>query len=163
MEMNVATVAVALGMAWMFWHVRRLNDPLDYASLDVGYQPRFSTARFDGLRKYDPITYDAGFAALSEFSRVYQSSFVEEVRPEVVVKHLASCRNVARKEFHALRRWLPNDLPLNRRLLAGIEETDAAMAVAMADIADRFPDVRLQYGAGIISHPTLKGKDDWFP
>lgn len=159
---NRAVVAlVGLGLAWMFSYVRRQNDPQDYASIG-GHQPRFSVARFDAMRQYDSITYDAGFGALSEFSRVYQSSFLDGVEPETIVRQLAVCRNTARKEFHALRRWLPNDIALDRRLLAGIEETDAAMALAMKDLADRFPAIRLQFGAGILVHPTLRAADDVF-
>lgn len=155
-----AVIGLVAGIAWTAWYVRRLNDPMDYLSLHVGYQPRFSMARFEGLRQYDSVTYDAGFAAVTEFSRHYQSSFLDGVIPCAVVDSLARCRNQAQKEFHALRRWLPNDLVLERRLLAGIEETDAAMALAMADVADRFPQVRLRSGAGIIGHPTVKPEGD---
>jgi hypothetical protein len=142
-----ALVAVSIGYH-VFRHVKRRNDPMDYAALDVPYHPQLSTTRFDGLRKYDPVTYDSGIAAMKEFSRQYQSSFLAEVDPTHIVKKMTSSRKKMQREFHALQKWLPNDVHLERNVLAGIEETDARMAHALADVAARFPHVKLLYTAG---------------
>lgn len=112
------------------------------------------------MRAYDPMSYDNGIAAISEFSRTYQSSFLAEMDPANVVRAMFLARRSMSREFHALRSWLPNDAALERRLLAGIEETDVAMAMAMADVATRFPCVKLYYGAGILPHPTVRAHDD---
>jgi hypothetical protein len=145
----------------IFRQVKRRNDPMDYAALDVPYQPQLSTTRFEGLRKYDPVTYDSGIAAMKEFSRQYQSSFLAEVDPTHIVKKMTSSRKKMQREFHALQKWLPNDLHLERNLLAGIDETDARMAQALADVADRFAHVKLMYTAGQAVSVVRAADDDW--
>ena len=77
----LALLAV-LGLgAWAFRYLRRLNDPLDYLSLSVAYEPQLSIARFEGLRQYDALTYDDAMASMREFSRQYQASFLAETDP----------------------------------------------------------------------------------
>jgi hypothetical protein len=152
--------AIAGAAIWALWKISRLNDPMDYASLHVGHEPRISLARFRDVRHYDPVSYDAGIAAVSEFSREYQSSFLAETDPATVVRAMTRSRRAMHREFHAFRQWLPNDAPLERRILAGIEDVDAAMVVALADVAARFPCVKLYYGAGMTTHPTLRAADD---
>ena len=156
----IAALGSCVAIAWAMWYVSRLNDPMDYASLGVPYEPRLSLARFRDLRHYDPVSYDNGVAAISEFSREYQSSFLAESDPAKVVRLMTRTRRAMHREFHALRHWLPNDARLERRLLAGIEETDAAMAIGLADVAARYPCVKLYLGAGIVTHPTLRASDD---
>lgn len=155
-----ALVAVVLGVH-IFTYVKRRNDPMDYAALDVPYQPQLSLARFQGLRKYDPITYDSGIAAMKEFSRQYQSSFLAEVDPIDIVKKMTRSRKTMQREFHALQKWLPNDVHIERNLLAGIDETDARMAHALADVVARFPHVKLLYAAGQAVSVVRAADDDW--
>jgi len=155
-------LGTALG-AWAYAVSKRMNDPLDYASLQVAHEPRISTARFEGLDAIDPVTHAAGTAAVAEFSRQYQASFLAESDPSDVIHKMSLARRRMQREFHALRMWLPNDAALNRRVLAGIEETDAAMALAMADVAARFPEVRLAFGAGIVQQPKVRAVGDvWY-
>ena len=156
----LALLAV-LGLgAWAFRYLRRLNDPLDYLSLSVAYEPQLSIARFEGLRQYDALTYDDAMAAMREFSRQYQASFLAETDPAEVVRGMARARSKMHANFHTLRQWLPNDLPRERRVLAGIEETDARMALAMRDVAKRYPSVALLHGAGILADPSVKAAHD---
>lgn len=159
MRFAVALVTAIVLLA-VFRRVRRLHDPSDYLSLSTGFEPRFPTARFTGFDAYDKVTYDAGMLAMREFSRHYQSSFLAGATPSAVIDAMARCRRDFVREMHALRMWLPNDAPLERRLLAGIEETDAAMAAAMAVVAERFPETKLKHGAGANVRSTLRAKDD---
>ena len=155
---SFAGVAVAI---WTWRSVRRLNDPLDYASLDVRHEPRITTARFWGMEQYDTVSYNAGMAAIREFSRHFQSSHLAEIDVLDVVRAMSRCRRRMHREFHSLRMWLPNDSELNRRLLAGIDETDEAMALSLADVVSRFPETRLVYGAGILG-ATVRSADDFW-
>jgi hypothetical protein len=153
-------IAIFVALVFVFRYVRRLNDPNDYASLHVPYEPRISIARFQGLRDADPLSYDAGIAAIREFSRLFQSSFLHETDPHDVVKKMAHSRQRMHKEFHALRLWLPNDMYRERRLVQGIEEVDDMMARALADVAARFPQVKLYFGAGVLSQAPIRAADD---
>lgn len=154
-----AILAIIVG--WWYLRERRLHDPLDVASYAVQHEPRLDVARFDGLRSYDPLNYDDGIAAIREFSREYQESFLNEPdHPVGNVLAMARCRRRMHKHMHALRMWLPNDSAMERRLLAGIEETDAGMAWAMAELTRRYPGTKLMQGAGILMHPTVRGYDD---
>lgn len=159
--MHAALVlAVVATLYAAFKYISRLHDPDDYLALDVGFEPRISIARFDGFEKYDALSHEAGLFALREFSRHYQSAFLSKADPVAIVSKLARCRRDFVREMHALRMWLPNDAPLERRLLAGIEEADTAMATALAEVAKRYPEVRLAHGAGVLPHPTLRAHDD---
>lgn len=154
-------VAALVAVVYIFNYVKRMNDPMDYAALDVRYTPQLSVSRFQGLRKYDHISYDGGVAAMKEFSRRYQSSFLAEVDPTDIVKKMTASRRTMQREFHSLQKFLPNDLIQERRLLAGIEETDARMAQALAEVAARFPQVALLESAGQ-GVSVFKGiDDDW--
>lgn len=146
---------------FVFRFIQRLNDPNDYLSLDVPYEPRISVARFRGTRQYDPSTYDKGIAAIREFSRLYQSSFLFETNPEHVIEKMSHARQRMQKEFHALRLWLPNDMYLEKRLVQGIEEVDDAMARALTDVTSRFPDVKLSFGAGKAQDRLRAIDDTW--
>jgi hypothetical protein len=159
LKIFMAGAGVALG-AWAYAVSKRANDPLEVASTQVDHEPRISTARFEGLDAIDPVTHGAGVAAIREFSRHYQASFLAESDPAEVLRQMSLARRRMQREFHALRMWLPNDAAANRRVVAGIEETDAAMALAMAEVAARFPRLRLAFGAGILQHPTLRAADD---
>jgi hypothetical protein len=157
----LASLAGIAAIAWIWRSVRRLNDPLDYASLDVRHEPRITTARFWGMHTYDAVSHEAGIAAIEEFSRLFQSSHLAEVDPLDVVRQMSRCRRRMHREFHSLRMWLPNDSDLERRLLAGIDETDEAMALSLADITHRFPETRLVYGAGMLGATVRSAGDTW--
>lgn len=157
----ILLVAIAVIFYFVFRYIQRLNDPNDYLSLDVPYEPRISISRFRGTREFDPVSYDAGIAAIREFSRLYQSSFLFETNPENVVKKMSHARQRMQKQFHALRLWLPNDMYLERRLVQGIEEVDDAMARALSDVASRFPDVKLYLGAGKTQDRVRAFDDTW--
>lgn len=159
MDLRIVAVGVAVLM-FILKGVRRSNDPLDYASLAVHHEPRISIARFIGLDVYDRISHASGIASITEFSRVYQSSFLAETDAMTVLRDMSRCRLKMHREFHALRLWLPNDAALEHRILAGIEETDAAMALAMKDVTARFPNTKLAFGAGVLGHPTLRSDTD---
>ena len=157
----VASLAGAAVAIWAWRSVRRLNDPLDYASLGVRHEPRITTARFWGMDTYDKVSHGAGIAAIEEFSRLFQSSHLAEVDALDVVRQMSRCRRRMHREFHSLRMWLPNDSDLERRLLAGIDETDEAMAISLADITHRFPETRLVYGAGMLGATVRPTGDTW--
>ena len=159
MDLRVLAIGVAVLM-YVLKSVRRSNDPLDYASLDARHEPRISVARFADLEVYDRVSHASGIASITEFSRVYQSSFLAETDAMTVLRDMSRCRLKMHREFHALRLWLPNDAALEHRILAGIAETDAAMALAMKDVTARFPNTKLAFGAGVISHPTIRSDTD---
>lgn len=150
---------VIVAVYYIYMYIRRINDPLDYRSLHVPYEPRFSTHYFKGMDLYDPISYADALHAIQEFSRLYQSSFLQEINPSDVIRRMAQQRRLMHRYLHALRRYLPNDKHVERRLLLGLEHTDGGMAHAMSDVTQRFPDVLLSYGAGI-QHDTIRSVDD---
>jgi hypothetical protein len=151
-----------LGVLWLvIGHVRRLHDPLDYAAWRVKYQPRLSTLYFKDMRVYDPLSYDDLLHTMTEFSRLYQSSFLAELRPADVVLDMAKQRRLMHRHAHVLRSYLPNDLRLEKRLILGIEHTDGAMAYGLADIATRFPEVALLYEAGRVDREVRAVDDVW--
>jgi len=158
--MKIALVIAFAVVAWFYQASKRLSDPLDEASLGVGHEPRISTVRFHEFSKIDPVSYGSGIAAVKEFSRQYQATFLAGADVQKSVRDMSRSRRRMQREFHALRMWLPNDAPAERRLLAGIEETDAAMALALSEVADRFPEVSLLFGAGILAHPVLRAAGD---
>jgi hypothetical protein len=158
--MIVAAVIVIV-LYFAFRYVRRMNDPNDYLSLNVPYEPRISISRFGGTRQFDPVSYDAGIAAIREFSRLYQSSFLFETDPADVVKKMSHARQRMHKEFHALRLWLPNDLHVEKRVVQGIEEVDDMMARALTDVTSRFPQVKLYFGAGKSQAHVRAYDDTW--
>lgn len=161
MNQYIVYVIVLVIGVYTFKYIKRLNDPNDYLSLNVPYEPRISVARFQGLRSFDTSTYDAGIAAIREFSRLYQSSFLFETNPADVVKKMSHSRQRMHKEFHALRLWLPNDMQAEKRLVQGIEEVDDMMARALVDVTARFPEVKLYFGAGKSQAHVRAYDDTW--
>jgi hypothetical protein len=159
--MKIVALLIVVAAAWYgASRIKRLHDPNDYASYYVRHEPRISTAKFEGLHAVDPVSHAAGIAAIREFSRQYQQSFLAETDPERIVRDMSRSRMRMNREFHALRMWLPNDAVAERQLVSGIEETDAAMALAMADLAARFPSVKLAHGAGILASPVVRAAED---
>lgn len=156
--------ALALG-AWavshMFLYIQRLNDPLDYLSLYVSHQPKFSLRYFDGMDAYDPVSYADAMHAIREFSRVYQTSFLADIDPLRATRRMAQQRRLLHRHLHTLRHYLPNDIQLTRRLLVGLEHTDGGMAACMDDVSRRFPEVRLAYGAGVLQQGPRAVDDTW--
>ncbi len=157
---RIAVVSALAGIVWYAFRVKRMNDPRDYASIDVAHEPRISTVRFQEFELVDPVSYAAGTAAVQEFSRLFQETFRAKVSMAIVLTKMAHARQRMHREFHALRMWLPNDAAAERRLIAGIEETDAAMALAMYNVVRREPSVTLLHGAGILADPTVRAAGD---
>jgi len=139
--------------------ISRLNDPLGY--VNTQYNPHFQTTYFEGTRDFDPASYDDAMHAIAEFSRLYQTSFLKETDPATVVKHMSKQRRLMHRHIHTLRQYFPNELRLEKRVLLGLESTDGGMAWCLADVAERFPRVRLLYSAGI-QHDTVRSVDDFW-
>lgn len=157
---RVVYFCLGLVCVWhIYRYIQRLNDPLDYLSLHVPYEPRFSLHYFKGMDAYDPVSYTDALHAIQEFSRLYQSSFLQEIDPHDVIKRMAQQRRLMHRYMHSLRQYLPNDLHLERRLLLGVEVTDGGMAHSMSDVTQRFPDVSLSYAAGM-QHDIIRSVDD---
>lgn len=155
----LAAAAVAAG-AW--YATRTAADPNATSGAEAAFEPLISLARFRPHADVDPISYGAGAAHVHEFSRQYQVSFTGGCDPHAVVHRLSRARLGMQREFHALRMWLENDARKERAVLQGISETDATMAIAMADVARRFPEVRLAHGAGAAEPgPVRAAGDSW--
>ena len=146
-------------------HIGRRHDPLDYAAWNVKYEPRLSTLYFEGMREFDALSYDDLIHAIKEFSRLYQTTFLQENYPDdrirEVVKDMAIQRRLMHRNAHVLRGFLPNDLRLEKRLILGIEHTDGGMASALTDVVSRFPVAKLYYEAGVRSTRVRPVDDVW--
>lgn len=156
-----AAVYVLLGIVLvrLTRYLQRRNDPLDY--LGTAHQPQLSISRFEDLKSYDPLSYQAAVNAIREFSRLYQSSFLADARAMDVLRCMALAKRRMHKELHTLRQWLPNDARMERRVLAAIEELDGRMALAMAEVTERFPETKLAYGAGRVPDVVRAADDIW--
>jgi hypothetical protein len=147
--MQVLTPAVALAAVALWWYfdrLRRSNDVRDLlATTAVRFEPRLSEVRMREFADTDRLTHGAAVDAMREFSRLYQESFVPTYARSAasLVTRMQDWRAVFVREMHALRMWLPNDLPKERRLLAAIEETDAAMELAVQDVSGRLKGTAL--------------------
>lgn len=153
----------AAAAAGVWYASRSAADPFAIPGADLpAFEPLISLARFRPHADVDPISYGAGAAHVHEFSRQYQVSFTGGCDPHAVVRRLSRARLGMQREFHALRMWLENDARKERAVLQGISETDATMAIAMADVARRFPEVRLAHGAGAAEPgPVRAAGDSW--
>jgi len=159
---TLAAILVVGVLAWfLVRYLRRLHDPLDYAAWNVTYQPQLSIRYFEGMRHYDPLSYDDLVHAMKEFSRLYQSSFLTELRPADVVRDMAKQRRLVHRHAHVLRSFLPNDLRLEKRVILGIEHTDGAIASALEDVVSRYPEVALLYEAGKVDRHVRATDDSW--
>jgi hypothetical protein len=159
----LATALVVWVVLWV-GKMRRAHDPDDYAALATDFEPRISVVRFRPFASVDPVTHDAGVAAVREFSRLYQSTYAHNTDGHSVpnaLRGMALARGTARREFHELRMRLPNDAHADRAVLQGIVETDAAMAEAMAELSRRVPECRLMHGAGIVQDVVRAAGDTW--
>lgn len=151
-----------MGVCWLvIRYIRRFHDPLDYRAWDVKYQPVLSILYFKNMRAFDPLSYDDLVHAMREFSRLYQSTFLVEVQPAEVIRDMAKQRRLVHRHAHVLRGYLPNTLRLEKRLLLGLEHTDGAMEYALADVARRYPEVRLLYGAGKVDRQVRAADEAW--
>ena len=159
-------IIFAIGcLVYVVKHVRRSHDPLDYAAWNVKFEPRLSTLYFEGMRKFDSLSYDDLTHAIREFSRLYQTTFLQENYPDErirqVVKDMTIQRRLMHRNAHVLRVFIPNDLRLEKRLILGIEHTDGGMASALADVVSRFPVAKLYYEAGVRSTGVRAVDDVW--
>lgn len=151
---------VALVVLILAWSARRRRDPTEFTTL--AFEPRISVARFAGYRDVDPVDYDDAIAAVLEFSRLYQTTHLEGCDIAKTVKLMDAARRSFCRNMRRVRFWMPNSAADETQLLAGIAETDAAMARTLADVAQRFPQVRLLYGAGLTPDPFLRSVDDYW-
>ena len=154
-------VFLIVGIGYVIRVAHRRHDPLDYAAWNVAYEPRMSVLYFEGMRQYDPLSYDDLVHSIKDYSRLYQTTFLSESRIHEVVKDMAIQRRLMHRHAHTLRHHLPNSLHLEKRVLLGIEHTDGAMASMLADTAQRFPEIRLLYGAGMKQAPIRAADDVW--
>lgn len=159
MRMTVVWIVVIVTVVFAARRIRQLNDPLGY--VNTRYNPHFQTTYFDGTREFDRISYDDAMHAIAEFSRLYQTSFLKETDPAVVIKHMSTQRRLMHRHIHTLRHYFPNDLLLDKRVLLGLESIDGGMAWCIADVARRYPHTRLLYGAGIQHNPVRSVDDFW--
>lgn len=125
------------GLWTYFTKLRQLNDVRAYHDKAVPYYPQLSTARLDEFATHDLWTHGRAVAAMKEFSRLYQESYLGDTEAATLLRRMQEMRATAMREMHALRLWIPNDLGKDRRMLACIEETDAAMVTALREVADR--------------------------
>jgi hypothetical protein len=132
----------ALVGAWHYvtW-ARRAHDVRSYHDAHVPYHPHLSTARLEAYAVYDRWTHGNAVEAMREFSRLYQESFLQDADPYDLADRMHARRIVTSREIHALRLWLPNDLPKERQLIAYAEEIDATMRAAVEEMYQR-RDVR---------------------
>ena len=139
--MVAAMMLGGYGVWWYYTKVQTMNDVRAYQDTPVMYQPVLSTARLDEFQTYDPVSHTRALQSMREFSRLYQESFLADADALDILARMHTMRSQTTRELHALRHWLPNDLALDRRLLACIEETDSAMVTALREVSDR-RDVR---------------------
>ena len=158
---RVVFTALVIWVVLWVGKMRRAHDPDDYAALATDFEPRISVVRFRPFASVDPVTHDAGVAAVREFSRLYQSTHAHGTDVPGALRGMALARGTARREFHELRMRLPNDAHADRAVLQGIVETDAAMAEAMAELSRRVPECRLMHGAGIVQDVVRAAGDTW--
>lgn len=157
--MVLVSAAALYGVLQGVRHIQRRTDPMSYDA--TTFNPVFSTLYFDGLREFDPVSYDDAMHTLTEFSRLYQSSFLVHQDTRRIVEHMHRQRRLFHRYIHTLRQYLPNDLLMEKRLILGIEHTDDGMASCLADIAQRQPSVRLLHGAGVQSRGPRAVDDRW--
>lgn len=143
-----------------YWASSRRRDPTDFASADETFAPVISIARFLPYRDVDPLDFDDAIAAVREFSRLYQTTFLHGCDVIKTVRLMHSARQTFARNMHRVRFWLPNSSADEAQILAGIEETRGAMAVALAEVTRRFPDVRLLYGSGAEMESAVRSVDD---
>lgn len=157
--------AVAWVVAWFvlyaLWSaVSRVSDPNDLASLKIRHAPAIDTTRFDVYKELDSVSYTAAMSTITEFSRLFQTSFLAETDITQCVTRLHECRAKSMRELHSLRMFLGNDATLDRRMIQSIEDVDAAMARSLADVASRHPSVRLLFGSGVYANDGIRAADD---
>lgn len=152
---SIIAVALVYGTRYMI----RLNDPMGY--VNTRYNPHFEVTYFEGTRQFDPLSYDDAMHAIREFSRLYQTSFLQETDPATVVKHMSRQRRLMHRHVHTLRRYFPNTSSLDRRVLVGLEHTDGGMAWCLADVTRRHPHTHLMYGAGKRTDTVRAAEDTW--
>lgn len=150
---------ISLVVIVVFQYIRQRNDPLSL--YHTAYQPTFSTRYFAGMREFDPISYDDAMHTMTEFSRLYQTSFLIHQDMRVVIKHMSRQRRLLHRHLHTLRGYLPNDTSLEKRLLLGLEHTDGGMAWCLEDVTRRHPSTRLLHGAGVVSKGPRSVDDVW--
>lgn len=146
----IAAAAAAAVVAWA-WTSR--DDP---RGIGGEFAPRISLVRLAEFEGVDPLAHAAAVAHARDFSRVYQDSFAGDTDARRQARMLHRARRRCAAEMHGLRMCLPNDLNAERRLLHCIEETDAVMAAALAELADRRPEACVMSPPG----PEVRGAED---
>lgn len=137
-RIKAALAVIAAYVAWKYYgQVRQMHDVRSYQETEIPHAPAISTARLSEFEQYDRWTHGNAIAAIKEFSRLYQESFLGDADAANVLCRMQTMRAKTTKELYGLKMWIPNDVHQHRRILAAIEEIDAMMAATLREASER--------------------------